>query len=117
MAVETMTDARHGDFALLLKVDGASDRDVNEWGQRIHDEYMDKFGDRNAMTIMHLKFDRLVRAGTNAKPPMEWNFLIRYFGPPDSVGWLQEALARAASGLNATVTTQTMTVTDMTGRY
>ena len=116
MAV-TGGETRHGDFVLLLRVEGANDRDVDEWGRRIHDEYMERFGDRNAMTIMHLKLDRLVKAGTNALPPLEWGFLIRYFGPPDSVGWLQEALARAAESLKATVTTQTMTVTDITGRY
>jgi hypothetical protein len=112
-----MPNASHGQFILLLQVTGDSERAIDSNAQEIHDAYMAEFGARGAFTILLLKLGDLVRAGTNVASPTAWNYLVRYFGPTDSVEWLNRRIMTVFERTGTRPVTQTLQVSDITGRY
>lgn len=107
----------HGHFMLLVRVSGMDERTIDARAREIHEAYMAKYGPRGAFTIAHLKLERVVKQGTNAEHAPEWGYALRYFGPADSVAWLQENLESIAHSAGAELTTQTFMARDITGRY
>lgn len=74
--------------------------------QRIHDAYMDRFGEAGARTLFVLELEG------------DYDVVIRYQGPEESVGWLEDAIVAATEreGGKARVTTPVV-VGDLTDRY
>jgi len=117
MNTERTYDRSHDDFLLLLAVTGTDSRQIESIAQQVHDEYMTQFGPLGAMTIGFLKCDRLREATANAAHAPQWTHIIRYFGPVQSVRWLQDHIAAAITRAGGTAIMQTFDVTDVTGRY
>ena len=110
-------ETSHGQFVTLLQVTGVDDRRIDEAAQAINKAYMDRYGDRGAMTVEILELARMVASGTNADHPVTWNYVLRYFGPMESVAYLQDQLQAAATHAGGKVVTETFTVREITGRY
>jgi hypothetical protein len=106
----------HGQYLTLIKVTGTDRATVLSKIQALHDGYMAEFGD-SAMTVMLLELTGGVGEGTSAAESGGWNFVLRYFGPTGSVGWLQSEMEGAAQSVGATITTATFSVSDITGRH
>ena len=117
MISERTYDRSHDDFLLLLALAGVDSRQIDTVSQQVHDEYMAQFGPLGAMTISFLKCDRLREATANAAHATQWTHIIRYFGPVQSVRWLQDHIAAAIARAGGTAIMQTFDVTDVTGRY
>jgi hypothetical protein len=107
----------HGHYLTLIRVTGVSAAAIDKAAQEIHEAFMDKFGPLGAFTAGLFELTHLVKEGTNANVPAEWNYALRYFGPTTSVAWLQQQLESTAKTLKAEVTTETYTVRDITGKY
>ncbi len=101
----------------MLNVTGLSQSQVDSYAHEIHDEYMEVFGDRGAVTVSLLKLGQIRSDGTNSADPLPWSHFIRYFGPESSVAWLEQKIATVAARESTAATTQTFTVSDVTGRY
>jgi hypothetical protein len=109
----------HGHYVLLVQASGVKggDAELDRLAQLVHDAYMQEFRGRGAITMALHRLERVVRTGTNAKNQAEWTHLVSYFGPANSVTWLQSELERVAESNGATVTTMTFDARDITGRY
>lgn len=107
----------HGHFLMLLRVTGVDAHEIDRAARQIDEEFMARFGDMAAFTAGLYELGRIVREGTNAEVPVPWNYALRYFGPATSVDWLQKRLEEVAKSSGGTVTTQTLTARDITGRY
>jgi hypothetical protein len=107
----------HGHFLLLLRVTGVEGLAIQSEAQAIHNAYMAEYEGRGALTEELLELTHVIDSGTNQQQPTAWNFVMRYFGPTESVAGLQSQLEAAASRLGGAVTTQTYSVRNITGRY
>ena len=110
-------DSSHGHYLTLLKVTGSNASAIDRAAQEIHEAFMDQFGEQGAFTAGLFELTRIVKEGTNAEVPTQWGYVLRHFGPVQSVAWLQKRLEDEAKSLKATVTTETYTVRDITGKY
>lgn len=110
-------DSSHGHYVTLLRVTNANASAIDRAAQEIHEAFMAEFGEIGAFTAGLFELLRGVKEGTNAATPGQWTHVIRYFGPVQSVAWLQKRLEDVAKSINATVTTETFTVRDITGKY
>ena len=111
-------ESSHGQFMLLLRVTGVNEAKIDTLAKQIHDDYMEEYGEKGAMTVSLLKCLGVVGSGTNAANAQQWDYVVRYFGPTDSVAWLQKTLESFASKEpNGGVLTQTYRASDLTGRY
>jgi hypothetical protein len=110
-------ETSHGQFVTLLQVSGVDDRKIDEAAQAINKAYMDRFRERGAITVTILELARMVASGTNVDQPVAWNYVLRYFGPTESVAFLQDQLQAAAKQAGGEVVTETFAVREITGRY
>lgn len=78
---------------------------------------MEVFRAAGAFTASHLELQDVVAAGTSGSGSTAWRFAVRYFGPTESVAWLQDRIQNVAASVGAQVTTQTFTARDITGRF
>ena len=117
MNSERRYDRSHDEFLLLLAVTGVDQRAIDTIAQQVHDNYMEQFGDLGALTMSFLKCDRLREATPSAAQAPMWTHVIRYFGPVQSVRWLQDAITTSVTQRGGSAIMQTFDITELTGRY
>ena len=115
--MDNPSNPSHGHFLLLLRVTGVEGPAIQSEAQRIHNAYMAQYEGMGALTEELLELTHVIESGTNQHQPTVYNFVMRYFGPVESVAELQSQLEEAATRLGGTVTTQTYSVRNITGRY
>ncbi len=100
-------DDMNQDHLLLVKFEGAEPNYVMEaQAQSVNDEYMRLFGEEGAFTIFIYELSG------------DWDIAIRYVGPAESVGWLENAVQKAAGSCDGSARTTTVRVIkDITGLY
>ena len=100
-------NGKNPEYLLLVHFEGVERaRMLGDPAQRIHDAYMERFGEAGALTLFALELEG------------DYDVVIRYQGPEESVGWLEDAIvaAAASAGGRAQVTTPVV-VADLTERY
>ena len=107
----------HGHFLMLLRVTGANQSAIDNAAREIDAAFMAEFGDLAAFTAGLFELLHMIHDGTNVSTPVEWNYVLRFYGPVQSVAWLQQRLEDVAESMGATIATQTFTARDITGRY
>jgi hypothetical protein len=110
-------NSTHGEYLLLVRTT-AQHATVESWIKNIHYAYMDEFEHLGAMTMLLCALGRVVPEGTTGGGAQSWNYAVRYFGPTQSVGRLQEDILREARENHVQVETLTMSIVDdLTGRF
>jgi len=87
------------DFLLLVKFDGVDKSDMMEKAAPgIDKAYMELYGNAGARTVFILDLDGA------------WDLAVRYEGPEESAGWLEEAIRAAAAERGGSARTSTPVV-------
>lgn len=101
------------EYILMIRfAERGGDRVVDEYGQRIHNEYMERWGGRG--------FDDGRRAFTLAllKLRGDSSWMLHYTGPEEAAEWLEDSIRRAAEEMDQKVELSTSEVVqDMTKRF